>query len=154
MLKRILIGTDGSEGATNALRVAVELAASNRAELVVLNVFDRDEPTGARGEELRAFAHAEHLSGDRAEARAIFSEGLLAEARAIVGTRADLHASFVSCGGDAAQEILRYANQVRADVIVVGSRGRGRLAGLLLGSVSQKVASLAQQAIMIVPTGR
>jgi nucleotide-binding universal stress UspA family protein len=151
MFKRILIVTDGSEGATAALRVAVEMAAAD-AELVVLNVFDRGEPTGARGQELRTFAQTEHLSGDHAEARRIFSEDVLAEAKAIVDKRSDLRASFVSCGGDPTEEILRYADKVRPNVVVVGSRGRGRLAGLFLGSVSQKVVSLARQPILIVPT--
>ena len=56
--------------------------------------------------------------------------------------------------GDPATEILRYAREAEADTIVMGSRGRGRLAGLLLGSVSQKVASLAPQVTIIVPQDR
>jgi nucleotide-binding universal stress UspA family protein len=152
MFKRILIAIDGSEGATNALCAAIELASVNEAELVVLNIFNASEHFGGQGSV--AFGRAEHLQGGYAEAKEIFSQNLLAGAKALVAGRPGLHASFVSLDGDAANEILKYAQEIRADTIVLGSRGLGRLAGLLLGSVSQKVASLARQPVLIVPTGR
>jgi nucleotide-binding universal stress UspA family protein len=52
--------------------------------------------------------------------------------------------------GDPAQEIITVAQDRQADLIVVGSRGRGRLAGLLLGSVAQKVISLAHCPVVVV----
>lgn len=53
-----------------------------------------------------------------------------------------VEASFVSLDGNPADEILRYDAEFGADTIVLGSRGRGRVAGLLLGSVPQKVTAL------------
>ena len=52
--------------------------------------------------------------------------------------------------GDPAQEIIAAAGDRQADLIVVGSRGHGRLAGLLLGSVAQKVVSLAPCPVVVV----
>ena len=52
---------------------------------------------------------------------------------------------------DPAEAIIEAARVGQADTIVIGRRGRGRLAGLLLGSVSQKVASLAPCIVTIVP---
>lgn len=52
--------------------------------------------------------------------------------------------------GDPASEILATAEKVGADLIVIGSRGLGALKGVVLGSVSQKVAQLAACPVMIV----
>ena len=154
MFRRILVATDGSGGAMKAVAAAGELASVGHGELYVLNVFDAREISSMRDRGPREYARAEHLQGDHAEAKGILSEDILAAAKTIVAQYRGVVSTFVSLEGDAAAEILRYAEQVRADTIVLGSRGRGRLAGLLLGSVSQKVASLARQATMIVPDGR
>lgn len=47
--------------------------------------------------------------------------------------------------------IIEAAERGNADAIVIGRRGRGRLAGLLLGSVSQKVVTLAPCPVVVVP---
>lgn len=149
--RRILAATDGSEGATNALRSAIELAAVMPAELVVLNVIEPEELSVIQSPGPQEFARAEHLRGDHAEAKEIISESILDEAKEIVTEYKGLAASFVFLVGDPAPEILRYADEVAADLIVMGSRGRGRVVGLLLGSVSQKVTNMARQFVLIAP---
>jgi nucleotide-binding universal stress UspA family protein len=52
--------------------------------------------------------------------------------------------------GDPAAEILATAGRVGADLVVIGSRGLGALKGVVLGSVSQKVAQIAACPVMIV----
>jgi nucleotide-binding universal stress UspA family protein len=140
---RILVAIDGSDGATTALRAAIDLAAQARADLVVLNVFERDETSVIHAPGTSEFA------GD--DAKEIASRTALGEAKTIVDERAGLSASFVFLEGDAATEILRYASDIRADIIVLGRSGRSRIVGLVLGSVSQKVVSLAPQPTLIVP---
>ena len=52
--------------------------------------------------------------------------------------------------GYAAREIMNDADEVNADVIVMGSRGRGDLAGLLLGSTAHKVIHLSDRPVLVV----
>jgi nucleotide-binding universal stress UspA family protein len=68
------------------------------------------------------------------------------EAQAKGATRISAEPSF----GDLAEEIITAARDRQADLVVVGSRGHGRLAGLLLGSVAQKVISLAHCPVVVV----
>ena len=53
--------------------------------------------------------------------------------------------------GDVAETILEAAAELDAKIIVVGKRGSGRLPGLLVGSVAQKLVSLAPQTVVVVP---
>jgi len=53
--------------------------------------------------------------------------------------------------GDPAQTIIDIAEKKDMDAIVVGKRGAGRVVGLLVGSVSQKIVSLAQRPVIVVP---
>jgi nucleotide-binding universal stress UspA family protein len=52
--------------------------------------------------------------------------------------------------GYAAREIINDAGEVGADIIVMGSRGRGDLAGLLLGSTAHKVIHLSDRPVLVV----
>jgi nucleotide-binding universal stress UspA family protein len=96
----------------------------------------------------QAHARAERDVGDTLEA---LSDQVLAQARqhALRAGVSDvrLHAGW----GDPAEVIIETARRHQVEAIVKGRRGRSRLAGLLLGSVSQKVASLAPCVVILVP---
>ena len=104
---------------------------------------------GLSGDEMRQLARAEKDIGAALDS---ISERILIDAR----TRAEaIGAPDVATEvkwGDPAEAIIEAARAGQADTIVIGRRGRGSvLAGLLLGSVSQKVASLAPCIVTIVP---
>lgn len=149
--KRILVPTDGSRSATAALRAATEMAVLMHAELAVLTVMEPAEIASLHAPEPREFARAEHLQGDYAEAEEIMAEGVLADAKTIVNEYPGVKASFLFLKGDPATEILRCAEEIGADAIVMGRRGFGRLKSLIFGSVSQQVASHARHAAVILP---
>jgi nucleotide-binding universal stress UspA family protein len=52
--------------------------------------------------------------------------------------------------GDAARQLVAYADEIDADLIVVGSRGRGAIGGALLGSVSRNVLHEAKRPVLLV----
>ncbi len=127
-IKTILHPTDFSEVSGAAFRLAFGLAADHKSRLVILHVVP---PPQSRGEavarEQVGCYHAdlwrmlEHL---RPEGAAVAVERRLED-------------------GDAAGTILRVAEEEAADVIVLGTHGRGALGKLLLGSVADKVVRRA-----------
>jgi nucleotide-binding universal stress UspA family protein len=143
-IARVLVATDGSPGGDRAVDAAAELATQCEAELLLANVGPTD--LDADLERLRKAENA--CVGDILEAA---SADILTEARKRPACRALSKSRGFSGSGDAVRYILDLARRERADVIVVGKRGRGRLEGLLIGSVSQKLASLAPCKVMIVP---
>ncbi|MEM1597224.1 MAG: universal stress protein [Pyrobaculum sp.] len=126
MYKRILVAYDGSDHAKKAVHHAVELAKTFGSALYVITVA----------------ADPSQVSLDRARktaeeaAKTIASAGLKAEVEVRSGTPAT--------------EILNYAEEKEVDLIVMGSRGLSAIQRLVLGSVSQAVASRAKMPVLIV----
>ena len=142
-MNRILVATDGSESAAEAVEFGVELAAEHEAELILVHVvpaLDVIPSTvfGIGG----AFPHEPSIE-DRA---------LLEDAAAI----AEEHGVFsttVLLNGDTVNEIVAYADSHNVDMIVVGSRGHGAIANALLGSISRGVLAESMRPVMVVRGG-
>ncbi len=140
-MQKIMVATDGSDGADRAVDFAAQLALGLGVELLILTVAGE-----LPAEDMRRFARAE---GDIGSALDSAAEQVVAAAAArATGVGAVRH-SFV--WGDPAAAIIAEADREAVGLIVVGRRGRGRLAGLLLGSVSQKLTSLASCPVLVVP---
>ncbi len=142
-MRHILIATDGSEAANRALDAAAGFAKATGSKLSILTVGGN-----LSGDEMRQLAHAEK---DVGAALNSMSERILIDARKRASAIGAPDVAAEVRWGDPAEAIIAAARTGDVDAIVVGRRGRGRLAGLLLGSVSQKVATLAPCVVMIVP---
>lgn len=142
-MQRIIVATDGSAGANRAVDTAARIAKATSYELMILTIGGN-----ISGAELRRLASTE---GDLSRALQTAVDEILEQARKRV-LRSGISAVKVLAGwGDAAETIIDTVEREKADILVVGRRGRSRLSGLLLGSVSQKLASLAPCKVMIVP---
>ena len=145
-MKRILVATDGSEGAGRAVEYAARRAKDDDAELWIVNVMGGH---GLPEQVVRAFTRAQHAWLDE------LLESLSAETLTDARQRAQkLGVSAVrleSRSGEPAAAIIEIAQEKKIDEIIVGKRGAGLVAGLLLGSVSHKLVSLSPMPITVIP---
>ena len=138
MFRKIVWATDGSAGADHALGYARELARTQAAELVVV--------------------HGEELSSARSSigyTRRVDEEDLEAKIKRQVAEMVDsgLAVSVKVIGGHApaATLIAEVAEEIGADLVVVGTRGHTPLAGLLLGSVTDRLLHTLHCPVLAVP---
>jgi nucleotide-binding universal stress UspA family protein len=147
-MERILVGIDGSASSLKAVDFAADLANKYNAELILLTVIPRrSQETDPAVEE---YARIEHIAEPATELALATAENVLEGGRIAALRKGAIRISAEPSFGDPAEEIIAVARDRQADVIVVGSRGHGRLAGLLLGSVAQKVLSLAHCPVVVV----
>ncbi|MGA9084441.1 MAG: universal stress protein [Pseudolabrys sp.] len=142
-MQRIIVATDGSSGANRAVDAAATLAKTSSADLVILTI--GGNITGA---ELRELAG---VSGDLSKTMEAAANNVLGQARKRALRIGARNVKLQTGWGDPAETIIDTVRRGKADMLVVGRRGRGRLSGLLLGSVSQKLATLAPCVVVIVP---
>ena len=138
-MKKILIATDGSPSAREAVAFGLELAAEQSAEAIVVHVVHAVDilPTAAFGIP-GALRHP--LTADD---RMPLEEASTLAAEEGVSARTEL------LTGNPVDEIVAYADSIDADLVVVGSRGHGAVASALLGSVSQGVLHEARRPVLV-----
>jgi nucleotide-binding universal stress UspA family protein len=142
-LRRVLLATDLTPVSRAATEEAMRAAARDSAELLVLSVIEPARlrlPNGNFG-----------LRVDQERSRREGAVGRIVRKAQERGLRA----TFLIWEGDPAESIVAAAEAESADVIVLGSHGRGRLGRMLLGSVSSQVAGTSSVPVLVVSaTGR
>lgn len=143
----VVVGVDGSRASDPAVDFAFAEAARRRAPLRVVHAWTNWN-TEAPPPEDPAMAYAARPGALRAQ-----EERLLAETMAGRCERyPDLTVEREPVRGETREALIRASGD--AELVVVGSRGRGGFTGLLLGSVSQAVLHHAQCSVVVVPSGR
>lgn len=137
---RVVVGVDGSENAARALEVTAGLAALADAQVVAVHAVGLLEGGG----------DASHTPADRHVAIREAMEHQWCRALDEAGVRA----AHELRDGNPVLVLLAVADEVEADLIVVGSRGVGGFPELLLGSTSTQVAQHAHCPVVIVPAPR
>ena len=139
MYEKLLVAVDHSKATERVLGAARDLAALSGGEVWVLHLREREILPKAGG----------LVSSDE------FADAAQAQVDSAVGelTKAGIKAHGVlrsTLYGYAAREIVEDAKSLDVGVIILGSRGRGDLAGLVLGSTAHKVIHLADRPVLVV----
>jgi nucleotide-binding universal stress UspA family protein len=139
VFKSIVWATDGSEHAEQAFSVVRQLAKEGGAAVTIAHVVEHVEGSGAVGPTRRVDeGEIQAELGERATE--LSNEGI----NASVEIRGDV-------GARPAHEIVEIARDKNADLIVVGTRGQSVIAGLLLGSETQRLLHLAECPVLAIP---
>ena len=136
--KQLIVATDGSPGAREALEQGLGLA--REAGAAVTLVYVRQKPPAVLGD----LFYQRSLSQELLRARAVLADAVSLAAEQGIET------DFEVLEGDPARAVLDLARARQADLIVVGSRGRGMVAGALLGSVSSSIVRDADRPVLVV----
>lgn len=148
MFNHILVATDGSDHARRAVELAADLAEKYGAELTILTVYKTvrvQESTHSLVRTTRSL-EPQHTDSELKE----MAEEVLGEAKAIAEKHDIPRIEALVKRGQPARTIANTAEEVEADAIVMGSRGLGDVSGLLVGSVSHKVSTLAHCSVITV----
>jgi len=138
---RILVAVDGSESSDRAVSHLLKKLAwySGKVEVHLLNV------QAALPIDVSRFINADQLESFHREQ----GTSALASARAILDGAKVAYVTHIGIG-DPAHVIAHYANDKGVDQIVMGTRGLGSVAGLVMGSVTMKVVSLTDVPVLLI----
>ena len=138
--RTVVVGVDGSRASRTALTWAAAEASDHRADLVVLNVWERTilPPIGSDSVP----------RGDVSNAGDDVAQDLVNLIKEELGEDPGVLVQPSVRQGNAAQVLIEQS--ANADLLVVGTRGHGGFAGLVLGSVSQHVAAYAKCPVVVV----
>jgi nucleotide-binding universal stress UspA family protein len=133
----VVCGVDGSEGSHWAIRVAAELAESLGVRLVLARVVEGPP--------------AFHGVGDARLRKREIQHAILGGARLLERAAGTIRADTRVLIGDVADGLRSVCDEERAELLVVGARGRSSLAGAVLGSVSSEMAGTSLCPVVVVP---
>ena len=146
MYDSIVVGTDGSDTAKEAVRQASELAKTMGAKLHLVSAYEPVPQGRLRQERQQVPDDLQWMINPKEDV-----EGTLKDAAAEIEEKGVEVATYAR-EGDPADAILDVAEEEKADLIVVGNKGMSGARRFLLGSVPNKVSHHAPSSVMIIRT--
>jgi nucleotide-binding universal stress UspA family protein len=146
VFSRIVVGTDGSETAGEAVRQAVDLAKIAGASLSIVSAYEPVPKRRLEGEQAGAPADVQHEIGPREDVN------LVLDAAAAAAKAEGLDVQTHPVEGGPSDALLSVAEETNADLIVVGNKGMTGAKRFLLGSVPNNVSHHAPCSVLIIRT--
>lgn len=147
MFGSIVVGTDGSDTAKQAVKEAVDIAASLGARVEIVSAYEPVSGARLREEAKQAPADVEWMVNERADV-----EVTLGQAKDYATSKGVKDVRTYARQGDPADAILDVAEEFGGDLIVVGNKGMTGTKRFLLGSVPDKISHHAGASVLIVHT--
>jgi nucleotide-binding universal stress UspA family protein len=147
MFRNVLVAIDGSEHSEVALKEAGDLAAATQARLTIMTCYRANTDVEARAFTGVAPDQAKAIQGLRQTA-AERADDFLEQARSLLGS--GISSETIAVEDDPADGILAQIPLGGHDLVIMGSRGRGRLASRFLGSVSQEVLRHSPVPVLVI----
>ncbi|MCK9247661.1 MAG: universal stress protein [Solirubrobacteraceae bacterium] len=147
MFGSIVVGTDGSDTANQAVKEAIGLAASVGATLEVVSAYEPVPGSRLREEAKQVPSDVEWMVNERSDV-----EATLGRAQDMATSGGVAKVRTYARQGDPADAILDVAEEVEADLVVVGNKGMTGAKRFLLGSVPNKISHHAPCSVLIVRT--
>jgi len=150
IIKRVLVGIDGSKNSEKALEFALDFAEKYGSEVMLLNVSESLAISQVSQESVQypGITSTNVLAKDLRRIQEELLAKTLEHARMLKPT---LAVSSMSKEGDPALEIVETVKEGHFDAIVIGHKGLGKMREIFLGSVSEKVVHLASCPVILVP---
>jgi nucleotide-binding universal stress UspA family protein len=142
MFRRLLVAVDGSSHARRALAEAIDLAQTNGGTLTLIAVAPEPSVWSMSGYDVPINVDSVQQELER-EYQVVLDD-------AVSGVPADLPVTKILKRGAAGHQIVEEVNAGHHDLVVMGSRGRGELRSLLLGSVSHRVLQASHVPVLVV----
>ncbi len=146
MFTRIVVGTDGSETAAEAVRQALDLAKLAGATLSIVSAYAPIPERKVKDQQRDAPADVQYEIGPREDVN------LVLDAAAADARKEGIEVQTHPVEGDPAEAILSVAEETKADLIVVGNKGMTGARRFLLGSVPNNISHHAPCSVIIVRT--
>lgn len=140
MFKTIVLALDGSEGSRRALGLVRELAQRDNSRVVIAHA---EEHIAGKGGATIEATEPDIQAEIRRKAEELSAQG--------IETSVEMRSVMLSGPAHAIEDI---ADEAGADLIVIGTRGHSPVAGLLLGSVTQRLLHIAGRPVLVAPPAR
>jgi nucleotide-binding universal stress UspA family protein len=149
-IKTILYATDLNSEAEAALSMTMSLAEKYQAEVTFLNVVEPINVSVYGWGAVESWIEIEESAVDRSQKVSEQKLNDFCDNKLPKGTAVS-RPTIKVISGHAAKSILDYANEINADLIVLGSNAHGVIGELLLGSVADKVVRLSKRPVLLIP---
>lgn len=147
MISSVIVGTDGSDTAGQAVAAAAKLAAASGARLTIVSAYAPVSGSRLRAEKRQAPSDVEWAVNEREDV-----DSMLQEAKRTAEGLGVERVRTAAREGDPADVIIDVAEELHCDLVVVGNQGMTGGRRFLLGAVPDKLSHHAKCSVLIVRT--